>query len=408
MPDKKVYFVSCTAGRRTALTRRAFRILADADTWIGPEGLIDAMKDPASGRTSAACIPVEAGGDLEGAIREAAGETVAVLCPGDAGGSSVICATARNLREFHPVILPGIPDLLEFSARTGISYEHAAFVDLTDGHGSLVLSVMRHRRTFAALGEHAPMYLEDLVRAGYEDLAICRMTRPTPGRENIEVGALAQFTGQHAPPGLYYFQRKTSPAFLSPGIPDQAFLRGNIPMTKQEVRTLVLSALSLEENETVWDIGAGTGSVTVEMAMEVQEGNVFAIEEKEEGVRLIEENLRKFGLHNVQVIFGTAPLIFDGLPTPDAAFIGGSGGHFRDIFQILLSRNPGVRIVVTAISLETVNEAIELMELYHMGPRVVQVGVSHAKKVGRSHMMMAQNPIYIISGQRTDKESGVG
>ena len=128
-------------------------------------------------------------------------------------------------------------------------------------------------------------------------------------------------------------------------------------MTKSEVRSVILSKLRLCEGDIVYDVGAGTGSVSVEAALANGRGHVYAFEREAEGCGLIRENARKLGAANVTVLEGAAPASFAGLPVPDAAFIGGSGGALEDILRALLSMNPAVRIVATAVSLETLSAA---------------------------------------------------
>ncbi|MEE3421043.1 MAG: precorrin-6Y C5,15-methyltransferase (decarboxylating) subunit CbiT [Lachnospiraceae bacterium] len=406
MSDKRVYFISCGTGKRAALTRRALKALTSCDTWIGPRSLLDAMQDPGNEKAEPNLIREEEGGDMAALIREAPGENIAVLVGGDAGANEKVCASARAIPELAPTIFPGIPEVSEFSARTGISYEGAAILDLTDGRGSLLQAVLRHRKVFARMDNYTSLYLEDMKRAGFGDLRIGRMMKTAMGRDRVEYGRLSDMADHLVSEALYFFYRKDRPSLPALGIPDDAFVRGNIPMTKREVRTQIIAALMPEEDDIICDIGAGTGSVTVEMAMQAVRGTVCAIEEKAEGVDLIRENVKKFGLHNVEIVRGTAPDAFSRLPVPNVAFIGGSGGHFRDIFQVLVSRNPEIRIGVTAISPETASEAVERMELYHMDPQMICMNVSRSKKAGRNHMMMAQNPVYLIWGQKKEEEEG--
>ena len=124
------------------------------------------------------------------------------------------------------------------------------------------------------------------------------------------------------------------------GIPDEEFIRGNVPMTKAEVRAVSLSKLNLSPHSVCCDIGAGTGSVTVEMAVAAYQGHVYAVEQIEEATALIRENCGNFHIGNVTVIPGNAPEALDNLPTLDAAFIGGNGGQLKEIVSALLKNNP--------------------------------------------------------------------
>ena len=169
-------------------------------------------------------------------------------------------------------------------------------------------------------------------------------------------------------------------------------------MTKQEVRWLASSLLSVKPNEVVYDIGAGTGSVTMELARHATRGMVYAIECKPEAIELLHRNRVHTGCYNTQIVQAMAPDGLKQLPTPDCAFIGGSRGNMAEIVCALKQKNPQIRIVITAIALESLHEAIEALESNGLPAEISCVNVSRAKKVARYHMMTAQNPVYLIGG----------
>ena len=169
-------------------------------------------------------------------------------------------------------------------------------------------------------------------------------------------------------------------------------------MTKEEIRSISISKLRLNKEAIIYDIGAGTGSVSVEMALQAIDGVVYAIEKKSEAVDLIEENKKKFGADNLVVIDGIAPEAMEQLPEPTHAFIGGSSGNLKDIMMLLLYKNPKVRIVINAITLETISEALHCVKNLEVAEvEVVQISISKSQTIGDYHMMMGQNPVYIIS-----------
>ena len=169
-------------------------------------------------------------------------------------------------------------------------------------------------------------------------------------------------------------------------------------MTKEEVRTVSLSKLHLSEDSICYDVGAGTGSVSVEMALRAWNGKVYAIEKKEDALALLKENKQKFAVDNLEIIPGMAPEAMMELEVPTHAFIGGSSGNMDAIIKLLLEKNPEVRIVINCITLETVTEAMEAIRKFDLKDvDIVQLGVARSKSVGRYHMMMGENPIYIIS-----------
>jgi precorrin-6B C5,15-methyltransferase / cobalt-precorrin-6B C5,C15-methyltransferase len=180
------------------------------------------------------------------------------------------------------------------------------------------------------------------------------------------------------------------------GIDDSEFVRGSAPMTKSEVRTLSVSKLALEEDSVVYDIGAGTGSVSVQMALVSVEGRVYAIEKEPDAVNLIEVNKVKFKTPNVIPVTGTAPKALIGLPAPTHAFIGGSSGNMKEILKMLIEANPDVRIVMNAVTLETIAEIVNCIRVLGLiEEEITCVSVSKAREVGLYHMMNAQNPVYI-------------
>ena len=179
---------------------------------------------------------------------------------------------------------------------------------------------------------------------------------------------------------------------------DEEFIRGKVPMTKSEVRSVSVAELELTEDAVVYDIGAGTGSVSVEIARAGEQIRVYAIEKNPEGMKLIDENRKKFRTDGIRIVEGLAPEVMEELEAPTHAFIGGSSGNLKDIVRVLQEKNPSVRVVINAISLETVSEVMELVEEGLLpDAEILQVSAARSKVLGRYHMMMGQNPVYIVS-----------
>ena len=170
-------------------------------------------------------------------------------------------------------------------------------------------------------------------------------------------------------------------------------------MTKAEVRALIMSKLALAPDDRAADIGAGTGSVTVEMALATWKGRIYAIERELEGLELIRQNLRAFQVGNVEIIHSEAPDKMETLPPLDAAFIGGSGGRLETIVSVLCRNNPQIRLVLTAITLETLEEARHVLSAHGFAIEITQLAVTRATEMGRYHLLRAENPIFLISGR---------
>ena len=180
------------------------------------------------------------------------------------------------------------------------------------------------------------------------------------------------------------------------GIPDEEFTRGDAPMTKSEVRALSVAKLKLSPDSVVYDVGAGTGSVSVEMALTAFEGRVYAIEREDVAADLIEVNKRKFRASNIEVVRGLAPDAMADLPTPTHAFIGGSAGNLKQIVQCLLDKNPDVRVVINSVTIETMSETLQVIrELNLVEEEFVNITVARSRRLGKYHLMTGQNPVYI-------------
>ncbi|MBS4535487.1 precorrin-6Y C5,15-methyltransferase (decarboxylating) subunit CbiT [Clostridium sp. D2Q-14] len=186
------------------------------------------------------------------------------------------------------------------------------------------------------------------------------------------------------------------------GISDELFVRGKVPMTKEEIRSVSLSKLRLNKKDTFIDIGAGTGSMTIEAGMRITEGKVFAIERKVEGIQLITENAKRFSLENVDIIHGIAPKDIWHLPKMDKVFIGGTGGNIKDIFdwmdEKLVSNG---RVVMNFITIENLYKSImEIKSRNYIDMDVINISVTKGRSISNITMMEGQNPIYIISARK--------
>ena len=188
---------------------------------------------------------------------------------------------------------------------------------------------------------------------------------------------------------------------------DKEFVQGELPMTKQEVRAVSIAKLQLNEGSVLIDVGAGTGTIGIEAATYIKTGRVIAIEKEEKGLEVIRENVKKFNLENYFLIHGRAP---EDIPeiNYDRMFVGGSTGGMRDIVDHFLkyAKDSG-RLVINAITLETMSSAMEILkEKGFKNIEVVNMTVARGKKVGPYTMMYGENPIYIITVVKEEKSNG--
>ena len=187
------------------------------------------------------------------------------------------------------------------------------------------------------------------------------------------------------------------------GIPDDSFIRGKIPMTKQEIRILTIAKLCLPEDGVIADIGAGTGSISIEAALQMPKGHVFSIERKQEGIDLIKANSAKFEVNNITVIEAEAPDGMAELPELDAAVIGGSGSKLSPILDMLDRKlKHGARLVLNCVTLQTISQASDWLRkakeeyIYE----IIQVQVNRWDQIGPYDMAKALNPIFILTAAK--------
>lgn len=185
-----------------------------------------------------------------------------------------------------------------------------------------------------------------------------------------------------------------------PGIADEEFIRDKVPMTKEEIRILTMCKAKIRSDNIIWDIGAGTGSLSIEAALLAPQGEVYAIEKKDLAVDLLHQNIAKFKLEDkVKVVATEAPKGLDELPNCDVVFIGGSGKHMFEILDIIDSKlNEGGRIIVNAVTIKTISEITTYMkQKENYTYEAIQVQVNRLRQIGSYDMFNAQNPVYIVT-----------
>jgi cobalt-precorrin-6B (C15)-methyltransferase len=192
--------------------------------------------------------------------------------------------------------------------------------------------------------------------------------------------------------------------YKTPGIPDEYFERTeNVPITKEEVRTIQISKARLKPGQTVYDIGCGSGSISIEASFQVESsGKVLAIDYNENAVELTKKNMDKFSLSNISVILGNAKEKILELEQADAIFIGGTGGDTKEIVELSQNKlKSGGRIVIGTILIETLSSVLEILDkLQFEAVDITQVTISKSRKTSTGTMMLARNPVTIISATK--------
>ena len=325
----------------------------------------------------------------------------AVLYSGDTGfysGAAKLLPLLRTMG-YSVRVLPGLSSVQLLAAAVGRPWQDWKLVS---AHGRVcdpVAEVLSHPQVFFLTGggDSPATLCSKLTAAGLGAAhALVGENLGTPA-EAIRFGLARELAEQtFAPLSVLLIERETLPPRRTPGLPDDAFIRGAVPMTKQEVRAAVLAKLAVKPTDILWDIGAGTGSVSIEMALAAPLGYVYAVECDAAACSLIKQNRDKFHVHNLTLVEGKAPEKLTDLPAPDAVFIGGSKGNLPEIIDAVLTANPSARLCVSAIALETLQTALSSFATHGMTAQITQIAISRSSSVGNLHLMKANNPVFLI------------
>lgn len=387
-------------GSEDMMTEEVRRAMEDADVIIGARRMLSAGP---KGKTFFEAVRPE---EIEEYIREHEEfERVLVLMSGDVGFYSGAKKLLEKLRGRDIKLLPGLSSLSVLASRVGVSYEDICPISLHGRESNIVGQVKRNAKVFVLTGgeNSAAKICRDLVSAGLGRVKVYIGENLSYPDERIIKGTAEELAdSDYEKLSAMIIENKDAEGALELGFPDDSFKRlAGVPMTKSEIRAICMSKLKLKKDSVCWDVGSGTGSVSVEMALQACCGKVYAVEKKEEACRLAEENKAAFGVTNLEIIEGSAPEACEDLPCPTHVFIGGSSGRLREIIGLALGKNPEARIVATAITLESISELKECMEEYFFDDtEVVSVTVARDKKAGEYHIMTGQNPIYIFTMQK--------
>ena len=402
---RKVTVVGIGPGSKMNMTFEAFTAIGCADCLIGAERIVGSVSDgskPAFYEISPEKIVKAIEENPEYA-------TVCVLMSGDSGFYSGTKKLLPMLSRYSVRVLPGISSFSYLCSLIGMSYEDARFISLHGRDANLAAAVRGNRKVFVLSGgdEGVSRLCERLEAAGLSNVTVYVGERLSYSDESVTIGKPAEFLGMEFDSLSSVLIVNDAPDLSAAyGLAGEEFLRNLgedevVPMTKMEVRAVALSKLGLKKDSICVDVGAGTGSVSIEMARTVTCGHVYAIECKEKALKLLEKNKKSFGTENMTIVRGFAPEALSGITGATHAFIGGSSGNAREIIKKLLEINPDIRIVATAIALETVGELTGIIDDFGFEEKeIVSMTVARSKKAGAYNLMSGQNPVYIFTMQK--------
>lgn len=383
-----IYILGAGPGNGEMLTQRSAELLRDADVVAG-SGRLGSLAEKLCGKKFIQCFGAKETAELLKGFKD---KKCAVLFSGDTGFFSGAKMLLRELEGMEYEIIPGVSSISYFCAKTGESYDDAFIVSSHGRECNIVSHVRGHRKTIALLGENP---CAKLAEYGFGNLRVYLGERLSYADEKISCGTVNEFAKYKPDPLSVIMIINGAPSERRFGIGDDEFIRGSVPMTKSEIRALAMSKLDIKAADICVDVGAGTGSVSVEMALGCPFGKVYAVERNDEGAELIGKNARKFKTDNIEIIRGAAPGALPDI-VPGKAFIGGSGGSLAEIIKRLYALNRSIKIVITAVTLETVSEACAVLDKFHADYTVTQIFAARSVRAGGKTLMKAQNPVFVI------------
>lgn len=384
-------------GTADTITEEVRKALEDAEILAGAPRLLESLPETLPARRVRAVKPRE----IVEALCGSGCDRACVLYSGDSGFYSGARTLLPLLAEenMEVRVLPGVSSVQYLAAKLRRPWQgwllrsaHGVDCDAVEAvcHGAPAC--------FLTGGTLGPGDLcRQLAEAGLGNLPVTVGENLSYPEERLLPGTAGEFASQAFAP-LSVFLAEAAPLCprRAPGIPDGEFQRGGVPMTKQELRSAILAKLAVGPEDVCWDVGAGTGGVSVELAMQAK--SVWAVERNPEALALLRSNREKFCAWKLRITEGPAPEALCGLPAPDAVFVGGSGGKLPQILQTVHGVSPRARICVSAIALETLHTASECLTALGYEAEITQIAVSRTRPAGKLHLLMAQNPVFLITG----------
>ncbi|MBR4234787.1 MAG: precorrin-6y C5,15-methyltransferase (decarboxylating) subunit CbiE [Clostridia bacterium] len=389
----KLTVIGAGPGGRDMLTAEAAQAIINADAvWCAAR---NADLVPADKRR--ALMPFAGALDeMQSALD--AGLNAAALLSGDTGLYSMLSLIKRRVGEENVRVICGVSSVQALCARLALSWQDSKIVS-AHGRGLAESALCHYARTNPKTlvlldGERDPKWVRSsLCEGGLEKLKLIIGERLGYDDETVSPYEDRQYDSLCV--ALIINEAPESAAHPF-GLNDESFIRGKTPMTKREIRAQVISEMRLAPDSVVWDVGAGTGSVSIECALQCPLGEVYAVERDADALELIKRNKAAFCALNVHVVSGSAPQALADLPAPTHVFLGGTGGETEEILSALERLNKTLRVCATAVTMESASFFTEALSRY-AGFSAVQLQVSRLEKVGRYSMFRAQNPVFVFA-----------
>lgn len=400
----QVNIVGIGPGNPELLTAAARQAIEKSNILIGDKRMLAAFAD--EGKTIYPTIKTSE--IVEIAQKAQATDEIAVLVSGDVGFFSLAKTISGKLPNCQCTRYCGISSLVYFASKLEMSWDDAKIVSMHGRFQNLVAAVAHNKKVFSLTGgDNSPQALcRKLCDHGLGEVKVYVGENLSYEEEKITCSTAEEISKLNFPSlsVMMIINEKASEfEYAVHGLADELFMRSKVPMTKQEVRSVSMSKLQPKATDLIYDIGAGTGSCSIELALLANKGKVWAFERNPVAVELLGKNKELFAVENLEVVAGEALENIKKMPAPDCVLVGGSGGDLCEMLDVIYSKNSACRVVINAITIETLAEVAAYYKAHKdYDLEVVNVFAARNKKLGSYNLMMAQNPVYVMTALKKE------
>jgi len=412
VPKNKVYVIGVAPDGASSLTSQAHRLVNRAEIVFGGKRLL-ALFPSLTGEKIAIKNNLAEVTDL--IKRNLGHKRMVVLASGDPNFYGIASYLTGKLGKDIVEIIPNMSAMQVAFARIKESWADAVFASVHSRPIEDIVEMVRlnHKIGIFTDDEHTPATIARVLLEhgvdGYQAYVCQNLGRKDEKVVETDLSGLCEmkFSPLNILVLLRVRQRKPV-ATLCPrlGIPDEEFYQRRPKeglITKQEVRAVSLARMRLTDESILWDIGAGSGAVSIEASFLTRKGRIYAIEKNDTDVAIIKKNLRKFHAPNVEVVQTFAPDGLGNLPDPTAVFIGGSGGRMEEILDFVSHRlKPGGRIVINVVALENLSAAVNALKVRGFAPSVTLVNVARSREISNLTRLEALNPVFVVTASKKE------
>jgi len=402
MPKDKVYIIGVAPGGANSLSPEAHRRVNRAEIMLGGKRLLDAFPSLTAEKITIRHNLAAVTRIIKANLGK---QQMVVLSSGDPGFYGIAAYLTDKLGKDTVEIIPNVSAMQVAFARIKESWKDAVFVSV---HARPIGDIIETVRSNHKIGiftddKHTPSAIARvLLKHGVDGYRayVCQ-DLGSKDEKVIETDLHGLSEIKSSPLNILIVLREkpeTTPQQIL-GIPEASFHRRRDGLiTKREVRAVSLAGMCLTENSVAWDIGAGSGAISIEASFLARQGHIYAIEKNDADVAIIRKNIRKFHAPNITVIQAFAPDKLDDLPDPTAVFIGGSGGRIKEILDIVCRRlKSGGRVVINIVALENLHTAVNALKARGFVPDVTLVNIARSTSVKELTRFEALNPVFVVT-----------